>query len=1125
MKAILSHTKVLFVLISAVMFGSPTLLQAQANPAFYDYPQNHLPWFTIDSDHFMVHFQEGNSRPAQVISRIAEEVYGPITELYDHYPDQKVSIVLIDRLDYSNGAAYFYDNKIEIWLPALGTPLRGTHNWLRNVITHEFTHMVQIQTAMKRSRRHPATYIQWLSYEDVRRPDVLYGFPTGFISYPLSGISMPAWLAEGTAQFMREDLYYDDWDSMRDMILRTRILDDTQQSLELMGTFGSKTSIEREVTYNQGFAFTRYIADRFGEQAIADISRALSRRGVYDVREAIETGTGIDGRQVYNDWITELKAQYTERMADAELTPSSKIEDKGYFNFYPTFSPGGRQVAYLSNQGRDDSRVALYLKDLESDGDSEKVPLNTAVFPEPNRQHGHDMAACNLSPDIRLIRSAFSYSPDGNKIAFSRNRLNKYGESYNDLFLYDIAEEDDKRLTTSKRIHEPAWSPDGKFLAAGMLHDGSMNLVTYNLENHEITKLTGFEHGEQVYRPVWHPDGNKIYFSYSDSSHRSIYRYDLTGNTATLVIGNEITDFRDPYIHPSGDYLYFSADVDGIFNIHRLGLETGNIEQITSVSGGAFMPAVNTDNLLVFSEYVSDGYKISSADSEDFLLYDVTEKLAAKAPGNTSKSKTKENPLNSFNDKDIEPFGDIIYARADTGSYSFSLDTRGQSSDRTFRKYSDEFLSFSFFPVLRFDNYTKLHGSNSSLLREGRFGSLGQNLWRDSKIGFYLSSRDVLERLSFFGGFMVGPGSRETSGLNDFFRPARLVNLDRDAFLNVEYAGLPFIKRYWSPTISVSVFNLRRNVKDGLEIEDYACTACLPDSTTTDIAYDIFQVEVSLLSKLNRFSMVELGYHYSPYRVSTEPFYSSEFQQQIPGSTARYFIGSTLTAAYHIRAEPYYRHSDVAPLGLRGHLRYSYQPGSLLDSYDITDGTLVPVYEDYKNHSLELDGRIGFNSFGQTFAFRSRFFSYVSPPGDTFFLDYIGGFPAMRSYPFFALGGTTTAYSQFSWFLPLVTGLEKQYGRLTPQKIYLRMFAEAGNGWGSDLDIGNNLKTGVGAELRFSLNSYYLFPTRFFISGAYGFNRFDLQLPGEFIGVNESDRVSYGGEILINFGLLFDFDF
>jgi len=143
----------LLLLIGSCSFG----FAQERDVSLYDYPHNRLGWKTIESANFLVHFQEGNQRPAQVISVIAEEIYPDVVDLYNHKPDSKVSIVLNDRLDYANGAAYFFDNKIEIWLPALDTPLRGTHNWLRTVITHEFVHIVQIQVAAKQNRRWPAS--------------------------------------------------------------------------------------------------------------------------------------------------------------------------------------------------------------------------------------------------------------------------------------------------------------------------------------------------------------------------------------------------------------------------------------------------------------------------------------------------------------------------------------------------------------------------------------------------------------------------------------------------------------------------------------------------------------------------------------------------------------------------------------------------------------------------------------------------------------------------------------------------------------------------------------------------------------------------------------------------------
>ncbi len=1108
----------LFSLLLAILLFPAAFATAQLSPQFYSFPYNHLDWYTIESDHFLVHFQEGNSRPAQVTSRIAEEIYGPVTELYDYVPDQKINIVLIDRFDFSNGAAYFYDNKIEIWLPSLDTPLRGTHNWLRNVITHELVHIIQLQVSMKQSRRRPASYLQWLSYEDVRRPDVLYGFPSGFISYPFSGISMPAWMAEGTAQFMTENLNYDYWDSHRDMLLRSNILDGTYLSLEKMGTFHSKTSMERELVYNMGFDLTRYISETFGQQAVADVSREFSNRGVFDVRKAIKNVTGIDGREVHRNWIEDRKQQYLEQIAELELSEFEYIEEEGFFNFFPTFHNDNQSIAYLTNRGRHDARLTLVMKDLENNETKTAFHLPRIL----HHNHSHHGGSCHDDPlNIERVSTSFSFSPDGESLVYSKITQNRYGEEYRDLFLYDIKENESQQLTKSGRIMDPAWHPSEKKVAAVQLYDGSANLVIYDMDADSIQRLTHFEHSEQSYRPVWHPDGNRLYFSYADVSMRGIYEFDIRTGEKQPVLASLHVDYRDPFVSPDGEFLYFSSDFSGIYNIYRMPLLGGDKVQITEVSGGAFMPVVDNEGTLIYSGFTSGGYKIKKHKPSNARVIPFDAEPVVR---NQRFDAREIEPLNLFNDANIEPFSELAISVADTGRYQFTLPTRG-SSAREFYAYEDQFTSFSFFPVLRFDNYSQPRGSNRSLLRDGKIGRLGENLWRDSKIGVYGSSRSMLENFTLFGGFLIGPGSRDSDGIDDFFRPGRLVSLDRDAFLTLEYTGLPFIQRHWSPTVSLSLFNIRRNVENGLQIEEFPCTACLPDTTFTDIAYDIFQFEASLISKLNRFSLVELGYYHSPYRVSTEPFFSREFREVIAGSTARYFIGNTYTAAYVIEMEEYHRFSAAAMQGLRAQIRYSYEPSRLLDGYDIRDGTLIPVYNNFKNHSVELEAMYGFRIRNEFVSVRGRFFSYFNPLDEYFFVDYIGGFIGMRSYPFFALGGNTTAFAQFNYYTPLITNIYRQYGRITMDNVFLRLFAEAGNGWGGPLNIDNNIKKGLGAELRISMNSYYFFPSRLFISGAYGFDTYTLTFPDTFITPGASPTVSYGGELLINFGLLFDFDF
>jgi hypothetical protein len=164
-------------------------LTAAAVARAQDVPEwNHpeLKWSTIETPHFYVHFHHGAEHSAKVTAKIAEDVYTPITSLYGYEPDGKIHFVIKDYDDFSNGAAYYLDNKVEIWASALDFELRGTHNWLRNVITHEFTHMISLGAARKITRHIPAAYVQFIGYEDEKRDDVLLGYPNAIVSYPIA---------------------------------------------------------------------------------------------------------------------------------------------------------------------------------------------------------------------------------------------------------------------------------------------------------------------------------------------------------------------------------------------------------------------------------------------------------------------------------------------------------------------------------------------------------------------------------------------------------------------------------------------------------------------------------------------------------------------------------------------------------------------------------------------------------------------------------------------------------------------------------------------------------------------------------------------------------------------------
>lgn len=1089
-------------------------VNAQVSPSLFDFARPGLEWKMVETEHFNIiyHEKEGTEssvRTARVTAQIAEEIYEPITSLYAYTPDTRVSIILKDYEDYSNGAAYFFDNKIEIWAPSLDSPLRGDHNWLRNVITHEFTHIIQVQKAMKANRRLPFIYFQLLDYEDVRRPDVLYGYPNIIMSYPIPVLNNPAWLAEGTAQYQRSWLHYDQWDTHRDMLLRTRVLAGEELTLAEMGGFYSHNGLLRETVYNHGFAFTRYLANTYGETAIRDLSASLGEWSNWNVDRALMDAVGKKGKRVHAEWIDQVRSAYLENTAhlQEDLSAERLLESEGFNNFYPQYSPDGRRLAYVSNKGEDYSRLALYIQEQESNEVSTVRLDHLHLAPDL-------LYTCSLGHQIKAgVGRAFSWHPESESIVYVRRKDTPEGYFYADLYAVDLETKKTTRLTENERATAPAYSPGGAQIAYVKQKDGSANLFVLDLETKEKNALTDFKDGSQVTGPVWHPDGHAIYFGLQRQGGRDLYRYTLADGNVEPVLATP-SDERDPTFDSEGT-LYFSSDRSGIFNIYRMSLpEDKGPEMLTNVIGGAFMPDISSTGEVVYASYKYDGYKIgafrpvSAGLNPDAMFYQPPDVLL-KPAGATPEDATWEG-LNQANDADL---------------ISFEEDAQ----DFEPRPYRNIFTSFSVYPMLRLDQYIsrRRQALDVRLTDRGR----AETLLRNTKVGALFSSREVLEGLSVFGGVMVGPTSRDASSVGDFLSPNRLLKLERDMFFQLDYRkGLSFIPKRWSPQISLEVFNIRRNVDNGLSVEEFPCTACLPDTTLADLSYNLSEVALNARSKVNRLLLLEVGFRYSPYAVTTERFFSKESQQFIDPFTSRYFIGNAFHLTGYFEYWKPYTQGDVVPHGIRSDLTIEREVGRLLDRFNLEDGFLKPIYEQYRNVRLTLDTRLGarLGSLGKGVhgvGVRLKGSTILGGRVDDFFNDFVGGLIGARGYPFYALGGNETLWFQGSYIFPLAPDISRQVGFLYLDKIYARVYGDAALAWDGEWPGFSSFKKDIGLELRFGLGSFYLLPTAFFVSATYGLDSFDFQLDEGFLTPDGQNSVRYGNDLLWHVGVLFNFDF
>ncbi len=1061
-----------------------SVLVAAGSSAQDEFTHPELQWHTIETTHFFVHYHDGARRTGETVAKIAEDIYGPVTALYNHEPDQKVSFIIRDVDDISNGAAYFYDNKIELYAPSMDFDLRGTHNWLRNVVTHEFTHIVQIQTAMKFGRTVPSIYLQWLGYERERRPDVLYGYPNTIVSYPISGFLVPVWFAEGVAQFNRGELDYDFWDTHRDMILRSYALDGNLLTWKQMAVFG-KTSLGNESSYNAGFAFVSYLARKYGESVLNDISRNLGRLPELSIDNAIERAVGKDGEEVYDEWKAEITQQYEERVApirqdlragsllipeDSEHhrsegeAPAGDLQAPvphfngradpcfsasvatGFANLYPSFSPDGRKIAYTSTKDADYfSQSALYVYDIQTRKEK-------AIQPG--------------------VRTAMSWSPDGTRLYYARATREHPHWSYQfDLYEYDLAADEEKRITFGRRAISPAVSPDGTMLAFSVNADGTSNLAVCSTDGSGFRILTPYIQGEQVYNPKWSPSGDRIVFDYSFKDGRDIAWIRPDGTDLTfLVTGDD--DSRSAEFTRDGTALIFSSDRTGIFNLYSYDLDSGHLAQVTNIFGGAFMPTVDAAGDIVYAGYTSGGYKLFSMTAPRPLEEEghnylpapvVSEGRAGDRIASTSMSATPDafdwKALRSYNDRSLP--------------------------ELTSRPYKSMYTSLTVVPFVRIDSY---NSRNSAL----------QNI----KPGAYFVANDILDRTGLFAGIALNS------------------RLERDLFAQFFYRGkIPGLYQLGlEPSASAEIYNVTREASDQSFIQ-------LPQDTIgVDVSYNLLEFDFALRQPfVSQFSSVEFRFAHSRYTSIVGSFKLPATPVLSPSTSDLYLIGNDLSLTFSADGITPSRTSEINPRGRKVRLRIDREFNKFNGDgqYEITSAGLRPVYKNVNFTRAELEWKeyVPFLFDDHTLSFSLHAASILGPPVDEFFDYYAGGLVGMKGYPFYALGGNELGVAGVNYRFPILKNIDTRFLQMYFDKLYASVFADIGNAWTGSLPTLRQFKTDVGFDIRLEAFSWYSYPTRIFFSGAYGFDRFD-----RFIR-NRGVSVSYGKEWRFYFGVLFGFDF
>ena len=659
-------------------------------PAGYAKTDPSFSWMTLTSSHFLIHYHQGEEALAQRTVVIAEDVHARLVLRMKSQPHDRTNIVLVDALDDANGwATPLPYNLITLYITQpYGASIFGASNyddWMRMLITHEYTHIVHLDM-----RNGPASVL---------------GNIFGNLYFP--NLFEPVWLIEGLAVYEETALTGGgrNRSPASDMVLRMAVLEDNFPPISHAANYTEKWP-DGETPYLFGGSFTSFIAKKYGRDKLADLSIDYSGRWwPFLVNSTANRVLGSDYSELWDEWKAELTSRYeadkqkvlAQGFSTSRALTPNQFNKGGYENLAPSISPDGKQIAYFVRNA--DEHPAIHLMNIDGSADHKLIDnVNSS------------------SPDI-------AWREDGKGFYYTKIEVVRNTNLYNDIYYYDLERRKEIRLTKYLRVRDPAPSPDDSKLVFVTNRLGKTRLATMPLlpevkivHEQDISWLNE-ESEYQFETPRFSPDGQKIVVGVRQpDGYKDIWILDSQGNKLEELMHDRAID-NGAVWSADGRSIYFSSDRSGIFNLYVYDLDHKQISQVSNVLGGAFMPTLTPDgSAIVFVNYSSRGFDIHVMNNQPAIS-----KAAAPYQDPYPVMKYDAQPVNAVQSRYnplptlyphlwLPNFGHSAYSGTLAGLFTFGFDAvqrhsytlsalYGPSKHRTW--YDFNYLYEGWFPSLQ----------------------------------------------------------------------------------------------------------------------------------------------------------------------------------------------------------------------------------------------------------------------------------------------------------------------------------------------------------------------------------------------------------------------------------------
>ncbi|NQT27842.1 PD40 domain-containing protein [candidate division KSB1 bacterium] len=497
------------------------------------YGRNHpeLDWKILQTPHFQILFHQSLDSLAFEAAAIAEDHFTRISHDFKVPNMGKTDLILYDGDDIANGMANPLNHSILIYMAGTPKETADSLRWLDRVIGHEFGHMATFHAARN-----------WL------------GKPWELLTLGLT----PLWYLEGVAQWESET-----WDTHRNLFLGLNSRSNTLLPNNKLDGFLAADPIDGRLVYEEGHGLTRHIADRYGEEKVAEIIQS-HRKNPIDFGWTLKRTVGKTGSQIFKEWKSELDQFYDEASVGRET-----ISDLGQPLDIPLqvvmgvrYSPTG-QIAAVGMERWDESVQRLYIQ--QSD-------LSWKQLGGP------------------YVSGFFSWSKDGKRIIISRKHRGPHGSVVDDLFLMHVESGKEEALTDGARATDPAWSPVQEEAVFVRRYGGGSSLWMLDIPTGEMREIFQPEFGVEVFAPSWSPDGEWIAFSQFDTKGQRYVGIVRRDGSEFRKLTENSRKARTPTWSPDGERIAYCDYASGTPNLFRIRSDGSDPIPMTNAAGGLFNP-------------------------------------------------------------------------------------------------------------------------------------------------------------------------------------------------------------------------------------------------------------------------------------------------------------------------------------------------------------------------------------------------------------------------------------------------------------------------------------------------------------------------------------------------------